>query len=405
LKKLYVLFIIGICMLNFNFILAECVGEREFSSKTKLYINSKENIDNIEDDRIKDKLNIIREYENYRDIEIFKYLKHREYAIAFSGENFQNFAIIFRIDNSDFIASNYYENKKFDKENIQGVTTYYNIIGREFAYTYVDNLLYLSNNINIFFDIMNNVSYPKNNLQKNEFYNKYKPESDDYKYFYYIDEGGIIKNYDYNSKIIIISENKNEVIYSTNNPEINVDSKTYNFSDFIPNKIEEIYYGRDMGIVIKDLKEKYSYIVDKDSIHLKNNNLFIDDIVVKVGINEDESYILIYSAYNKNNLIEKVRKIYENEFFYNRKLNFETDENGVRYLNIPLFDKKIYVEYIKPNYLIITENKNIYDNIVMEKYYNYDYSYLSNKKEYYENYLTGEKNIFEIGNDYIREIF
>lgn len=401
-----------IFIINFNLVYGELLGEKYFNSKVEFYFKSNNiSMENISDKNIIEKFEIIKEYDYYKDIELLKHLKNKTYSMAFNEDKKKSFCIIIKMEISEYLNSSFYKNKNFEEETIQGVSTYYFLGEKEIIYTYIESELYLSNNISMFFEIMNNVSYAKDNLADFKNFNTIKPDSNNFEYFYYKKEENNIKNYI--SKAFSIKKDIKgmEKLYYI--PDLNYieTEKKYNFSDFIPNKINEIYYGKDFEIISKSLVEKFDFITGnqilKNSKINENIDLLYDEIVVKVKNEENKEYFIVYFKKDIFNIINKIKTIYEKELFYEKKLEYVKEENeeNLYSFKIPLFDKKVYMGVLKENYIIVTEDKKIYEDLKVGKYYNFKYVNISNKEEYYENFINGSKKYSEKGKNYIKEIF
>lgn len=376
-------------------IYCEDIGENIFTQQTDFYIVSKtKSLNDIKDENFEKYKKFLEKYDMYKGTSLTKVIENNEFAFAFSGkdENLK-FAVISKIKLSDYITSGFYENINFEEENIQMASTYYITGAQEYIYSYIDGYLYASNNISLFFEIMNNLAYSKENLGTEHSFFVTMPKTDDFEYKYYMKKDGNIKGSKY--KAFSVENKRNEISIYYYLPEFNdVDaSKTYNFSDFIPETLYSIYYGSSLRIVQEQIQNEFKFIDSNEIEQIKITDQF-QGMVANVVDNNKNQYLVINSDANKEDILNKIKKIYESLLLYNDTIELANEED-LYWINLPLLEKKIYMGIIRENYIVITDDLEVYNNVKSGKYYNYNYSRLSSDEYYFENFMTEEKESFE----------
>jgi len=386
LKKLLIVMIFTLSVLS---IYCEDIGENIFTQQTDFYIVSKtKSLNDIKDENFEKYKKFLEKYDMYKGTSLTKVIENNEFAFAFSGkdENLK-FAVISKIKLSDYITSGFYENINFEEENIQMASTYYITGAQEYIYSYIDGYLYASNNISLFFEIMNNLAYSKENLGTEHSFFVTMPKTDDFEYKYYMKKDGNIKGSKY--KAFSVENKRNEISIYYYLPEFNdVDaSKTYNFSDFIPETLYSIYYGSSLRIVQEQIQNEFKFIDSNEIEQIKITDQF-QGMVANVVDNNKNQYL---QAGGPIPFIDGQMCPYCAGV---GSLSFSNEED-LYWINLPLLEKKIYMGIIRENYIVITDDLEVYNNVKSGKYYNYNYSRLSSDEYYFENFMTEEKESFE----------
>jgi len=385
---------------------AEAIGEKYFSKKTDFYfLSNGADIFNINDENIKKYNSFILDYDYYKGIEISKYLKNREYAVSFIGKESKNniFVVAIKMGLDEFLNGNFYKNKNFEEESMQGINTYYAYGQKEMVYSYRQGVLYISNNITYFLEVMNNISYSQNTLSDDFIFNKILNTFDNYSYYYFFRKEGVVKKHKYTAFSIKKNDETTEKMYYV--PDLNYKDaeKIYNFSDFVPDKINGIQHGNTLNIIIENIKNKYEFITENKEMENKIEKVsFFRGIILAVTKDNNDEYYAVYIESDIETFVNEIKEAYENLLFYDKKLELNK-EDGLYWFEIPVLGQKLYIGLVREKYVVITYKKEIYDDIKSGKYYNYNYLKLSNEKEYSENFVTESKKIIEIDVNLIKE--
>ncbi|BDU49756.1 hypothetical protein [Haliovirga abyssi] len=386
-----------------SFIFAENLGTNIILDDAIFYYEgNNENILDLKDDTIKEYQDVLMKYKSFYDLDITK-LFESNYAISFhKRKDEKKFFIYKKIETADFVGTKFYNNKFFERDIISGMTTYYILGDNQFIYSYDSGNLYISNDIALYFEMLDNLKKEKHTLRKDKNFVNLLNYNKEYKYKYYLlqskpieKNGYVIKKY---SEINGEKRIKRYLVDNLSEKE----EDNINLADLISGDVDRIYIGKNIQGVTSLLNDDFkimNYTVSKELLNYLNTNIKLA-VYIEKG---KDFYILLLPKENFDNSIELLRKEYEKVFFYDKKLKLLKNEYGYE-IHIPILQIDRYIDVYKNKYLILSNSSEVLKNIEIGKYYNYDYSKINLQSTIYKDFINNIDESFEVKNNIIEEI-
>lgn len=392
---------ITIMLIFFTIVLignAENLGENIFLKSSDFYFTSKKvNIFELKNKELELAQKILNKYKNYKGLDLESLLYEREYAFAM---NQSKIMMIVKLSTMSFMDSEFYNNSKFENDFLESINTYYVLGENQFIYAYNNGKLFLSNDITTFFETIKNQEKVINDDEI--FYklmNKYEAADENYKYYKNYIEPVLKNKYEIKNEAGYGFETEIKKFYYIGEKETEINLETINFADVIDKEVKvEVYSNIDK--LRKMLNEEFSII------QMQMEEKIYDDLQkkVKVLVNviaKEGNYMILYVENDAEQILQEIKNEYEKAFFYNEKINLGTEK--IKRIKIPILDINKYI-YIKNNsYIIIGDNKKILENIMIGKYYNFNYSNIGTDGNIYEKKINN-KSFLKIENGIFEEI-
>lgn len=310
-----------------------------------------------------------------------------EYDIAvYQKKERALFVLVRQMTTEEYMTSKYYNNKNFKNVLQNGYSIYYSgTAANSFYYSYFGDNIYVGNDSDIFLQTLSNIKNKKRALDSDvDFKILVNKRIDyDFKAFSRTDDDGnlFLKN---EKNIIYVKNGNPKKFYSgTQQPQASVvQGKTVDFSDFVPDDMEKVYFGKDVGVVLNKL--------EKDLSLFKYNDFeeFLSKVRPRIGNfvfgeKGNSFYFVFYSETPmEQEMRDAIMREYEKAaFLWGRRFNTLKNGDYGYYFELPYLGMRRYTALVKGRYFVFTNNNEYLKNFFTSKYYNLNYSKIDANKD------------------------
>lgn len=391
--------VIVLTFLIFSSILfAENLGDKLFLEDANFYfISNGKNIFDVNEEETKLAKEIITEYTSFKAIQLNKLTENGNYAISLNKiQEKEKIVFIKELLKEEFEKTSLFKNENLKVINFDKYKVYYSLKKNErFIYTHFEDKLYLSNNYDLFFELLTNLSDEEQKalaLKDKIAFETLMNNEGEFDYKYYLVEKGSKLMHNFNERAVYSKGDEKTKYYYLSEELEEQEEKEYNFSDYILDTPDFIKIGRDLKEFLDLLKKDTELVKAEDFSELEEYLKINLDLILHIK-KETEDYFILYTENEWTSYKERLIEEYERAFFYKKKLSVDKADSGMLEIKIPLLDIRTYAESFQKKYLIISKNKDVFNNISIGKYYNFDYSKIKNTQLVETDYKAREEKV------------